>query len=478
MRGMVSRLLAVCFLSLVGVGLALAQQAAGGDGKALAIDVRVDPRVELLSIVFRLAGNKEYGQGRIPAYDAAIAAHFGDLRNHGAVVQAISLRATRGVSYDAVAGFAVHLDGADTLGELMPFDPLPERLDSRWTPQAARTFLRELRDFTVQGKANEFFAAQRDLYAAAEASMRDVLAEHADLDWYGRFFGPRPSARFQVVLGLVNGPSNYGPSVRRPDGEELYAIVGCWQVDADGRPRYDERVVPTLIHEFCHSYCNPVIDGRLDEFAAAGQRLFALFEAPMRQQAYGNGRTLLCESLVRACVVRYVATAQGEAAAKQELEEQVRRSFVWTERLALLLGEYERGREQWPTLDAFAPRLVEFFTGEAERQEAAAARRPKVVAMTPANGQQDVDPATTELVITFDRAMLDGGWSVVGGGEHFPKLGRPSYDSERKVLRVPVELRADWDYELWLNRDRFTGFRSAEGEVLAPVRVQFRTRAK
>jgi hypothetical protein len=44
-------------------------------------DVRVaaDPRIELLSIVFRLAGNPEYNQGRLPVYDSAIAAHFGRL---------------------------------------------------------------------------------------------------------------------------------------------------------------------------------------------------------------------------------------------------------------------------------------------------------------------------------------------------------------------------------------------------------------
>jgi hypothetical protein len=107
------------------------------------------------------------------------------------------------------------------------------------------------------------------------------------------------------------------------------------------------------------------------------------------------------------------------------------------------------------------------------------AKTPKVVAMTPQNGQQDVDPATTELVVTFDRPMRDGSWAVVGGGEHYPETtGKPSYDASRKVLTLPIKLKADWSYELWLNHGKFDSFRSEEGVSLQPVRVTFKTRAK
>jgi hypothetical protein len=101
------------------------------------------------------------------------------------------------------------------------------------------------------------------------------------------------------------------------------------------------------------------------------------------------------------------------------------------------------------------------------------------VALTPANGQQDVDPATRALVITFDRPMQDRMWAVVGGGEHFPKTtGKPTYDREYRVLTIPIELKPDWDYELWLNRGKFNSFRSQDGTPLAPLKVTFRTRAK
>ncbi|MFO1077819.1 MAG: DUF4932 domain-containing protein [Planctomycetota bacterium] len=445
-----------------------------------AIPVRVDPRIELLSIVFRLAGNPEYSQGKVTSYTKEVDEWFAPVKDHAVVRQAAALRRTRGVSYDAVASFAVHLDGVDPPKLAVPLAPWPERLDTRWTERDAKQFVQNLRSFATSGKVQQFFAAHADFYAAAEQRMQKVVAEHCDLSWFGTFFGEKPTARFQCVLGLLNGGGNFGPSMLGRDGEDLYAIMGCWMVDADGKPDFDATVVPTLVHEYCHSFCNPVVAEHLAALQPHGDALFELFAEPMRAQAYGNGRTLLCESLVRAAVVRYRATVDGAAAAKKEVQEQEQRSFVWTGGLAQLLAdEYEQKRAEHPTLHAFGADLAAFFAAEVERQKAERAKSPHVVAMTPANGQRDVDPATKALVVTFDREMMDGMWAVVGGGEHFPKTtGRPSYDAARKVLTVPVELKPDWDYELWLNRGRFDSFRSADGTKLAPVHVTFHTRAK
>ena len=94
--------------------------------------VTVDPRVELLSVVFRLAGNDEYNQGRVPSYVSAVEEHFGEFRDNPVVVTARLLRWKRGVSYDAVMSLAVHLRDAESLEEAVPFEPRPAELDKRW----------------------------------------------------------------------------------------------------------------------------------------------------------------------------------------------------------------------------------------------------------------------------------------------------------------------------------------------------------
>jgi hypothetical protein len=46
------------------------------------LGVAVDPRVELLSIIFRLAGNQEYNRGAVASYNEDVDRWFGGRKNH------------------------------------------------------------------------------------------------------------------------------------------------------------------------------------------------------------------------------------------------------------------------------------------------------------------------------------------------------------------------------------------------------------
>jgi hypothetical protein len=59
-------------------------------------EVRVDPRVELMSIIFRLAGNPEYNRGEVKSYVDDVEDRFGSFREHAVVEMARELRKTRG----------------------------------------------------------------------------------------------------------------------------------------------------------------------------------------------------------------------------------------------------------------------------------------------------------------------------------------------------------------------------------------------
>jgi hypothetical protein len=198
----------------------------------------------------------------------------------------------------------------------------------------------------------------------------------------------------------------------------------------------------------------------------------------MKRQAYGSGRTVLYETLVRACVVHYMTSETGEAAGKQQAKEEAARGFRWVPGLAELLAEYDRSRAKYATFDDFMPRVVEYLSAAANEQEQAAAQAPKVVSIDPPNGATDLDAAAvTRLVITFDRPMQEQSWSIVGGGPMMPKLGDPSYDAARKVLTVPLTLEPGRQYHFGLNGGRFTAFQSADGVPLDPVEVSWQTKA-
>jgi hypothetical protein len=447
------------------------------------LDASVDPRVELMSIIFRLAGNPEYNQPRSQSpYAEAVAAHFGPFREHAVVQTAARLRRERGVSFDAVMSMAMHIQDTDGFAERVPFDRAPPRLDKRWRVEDARVFLREARDFARQSGFSGFFRAHRALYKEAARRMRDTLSRRGYLAWFDKFFGARPQARFHVYIGMLNGGCCYGSGIQFPGGaEEICPVIGAWTFDADGVPTFGEGIAGTVVHELCHSYTNAYVNKHEAALRPAGEAMFRHCAERMKQMAYGTWQTMMYESLVRACVVRYLDDTDGPAAARKEIARQRGKGFEWVGDLSAVLAKYEADRQRYPTFDDYMPQVVAFFDAYAESygewKSRAREDAPKVVSMTPANGARDVDPKLAEIVIAFDRPMMDRMWSVVGGGQNFPEItGEVHYDKTRRLFTMPVKLKPNWSYTFWLNSADYDAFRSAEGVPLESVKVTFTTR--
>ncbi|MBM3975336.1 MAG: DUF4932 domain-containing protein [Planctomycetes bacterium] len=438
--------------------------------------------LELLCVAARFAGFEEYQPHRSdPAYGRDVAAHFARGKDHALVGRLRALRQRHGIGYDAIAGLAVHLG---PLPELTPRTPLalrPAMLDARWNgadPDGVRALLR---DFAQATDAAAFFAGKRAFFAEAERRLALRLADSKALPWFDEFFGARAGASCIAVVGLQCGDHNYGVSVQHADGapDALRPVFGCWRFDGDGVPEFGPELLPLFVHELCHSYTNPVVDRSLARLQDAGDQLFAAKATAMRRQAYANGRTVLCETFVRACVIRCLRDTEGEAAARKQAAQEARNHFPWAAEIAALLGAYQQDRAQYPTFDAFVPRIADALDAIATKLAADAAKAPQLVAMTPSNGATDVDPATTTLVFTFDRPMRDQSWSVVGSKADTPTIpGKPAYDAARTVLTLPVQLAPGRVYRFGLNSADKQGFQGEDGTPLAPVEVTFATRGK
>ena len=95
---------------------------------------------------------------------------------------------------------------------------------------------------------------------------------------------------------------------------------------------------------------------------------------------------------------------------------------------------------------------------------------PVVVTTMPAAGQGDVDPATTEVRVTFSKAMQPGGWSWVElSPGNTPKItGTPQFAPDQRTAVLPVRLEAGKVYALWVNSAQATNFRDPEGRVAVP----------
>jgi hypothetical protein len=294
------------------------------------IDVGVDARVELFSVLERLAGRPEYGVAATP-YALAADEWFGPHADDPAVVTFRELVSSHGIGFDAAMTLAAQLD--ENLAPVRPLTPLPEGLDRRWEGVDLASVLDEVAAFASTARFDEFMASQHEYVSAVEDAFTGFLASRPVLDWFDGVFGARDNAGYHVVPGLLTGLMSFGV---RAGADEIYAIMSLEAPDQAGIPAVGLLTEEYLVHELAHSYVNPVVSDHVERFDGPSPDLDAAAPA-MAQQAYPTREIVVQESIVRALTVLYLNDAVGIDAANSSLETQIGLGFGWTLDLVLAL---------------------------------------------------------------------------------------------------------------------------------------------
>jgi hypothetical protein len=124
------------------------------------------------------------------------------------------------------------------------------------------------------------------------------------------------------------------------------------------------------------------------------------------------------------------------------------------------------------------PLSIYFTTQGAAKELVDRVGVPKIVAMIPASGAEDVDPSITEIKVTFDRPMGTG-MSWTGGGEKFPDIPEgqiASWSKDGLTCTLPVKLITQHEYQIGINSPSHQNFASSWGVPLEPVRYVFKTK--
>lgn len=340
--------------------------------KAQSIIPQVNENVELMSILSRMAGFPEYNMDMAGQYIKDMDNYFKDNTEHQAVHYMKELRNKYGISYDAVMSMAVHLDNRNGTLSLIEED-IPT-LEKRWKNVDKDEFLSYLNNFYKDTKFNEFFRSHKDLYEKGLKSYQDNVINHFDIDWYSDFYGNEPQETFSVIIGFCNGGGNYGVN-RQITGKmkEVFAIVGYY-VDKKETPMYSKEYLPTLIHEFNHSFINHYLDENkypiyVKQLEPAATNLFISSHWSMSKQAYGNWKTMINESLVRAAVICYMLDNEYEPKEiRNVLLEQVQRNFRWMPELVSLLRKYEKKQSKYGNFEKFYPNIIKFFKEYSQKE--------------------------------------------------------------------------------------------------------------
>ena len=438
----------------------------------------VDQRVELLSIVFRLAGNPEYNYNSFPKYVEKIEKHFDKYKNHRLVRFIKKKLQKQGVSYDAVMLMAIYITNPPEMKPFVPFtDKIPE---NRWKKKNATKFLKLLNKFYKDSRCEEFFKENTALYQEVNRRFYSLYKE-IDLNWYQSFYGKKPHNIFNIIIGLGNGPGNYGPKLILPDKQEtVYAIMGIYEVDKQGLPVYFSKgYLPILIHEFNHSFVNKTVEKFHKELQKSGEIIFSKVQSEMKRQAYGNWQTMFNESVVRAAVIRYMKAHQfDQKKIDLEMTRQLNRGFYWMEGLVKELEKYEENRDKFPNLESFMPEIVQFFnkttTQIDELKQKIEKKRPVIVSIKPfVNNESQVDYHIKQIIVTFDKEIQNKRLKILSGEKNFPEITHTTLSKDQKSFIIDVKLQPDTEYQLILSG---WYFKSKENYSIKDYDINFKTK--
>ena len=439
----------------------------------------VDERTELLGVIFHLAGAKEFNNYRIEKYANEIDEYFNDYKNHKVIKYSKRLRIKQGISYNAVMSMALNIEIND--GKINFKEGLTEdSMEDRWKGKDYK-FLSLLNAFYNSSNFHQFYMNHTELYLATGKSFEKHLNK-VDFSWFNSFFGESPNGEFKVIMSLTNW-GNYGINIKYLNGKEnIYAIMGAWQTDSSGIPAYNDNVINTIIHEFNHSFCNQLITENYASFEDKAEYLYSLVKQKMIKQAYGKPKTLMYEILVRASVIKYYQSHLTDDFISEE-EINIRlgiersKGFIWISELVDKLSEYEEGN--YKTLKEFMPEIVNLSNSldidnlfeEYENN------CPKIVSTNIKNGDKNVDPNLKQLIISFDRPMIDGKEGLAfgkHGKERFPEVVDAKWNEMTDQWFINIKLEPNKKYSINIPSVWFYG-KESYNNLLQSYSLDFKT---
>ncbi len=327
--------------------------------------LRIDERLETISIACKLAGIEGFYQNQQNSYTKAINKHFKKYDTHPFVQYLVIHQKHLDTAYWEIQALAVHLSQPPLLKPLVSYSDSANagNWDNRALLQSKVVLL--LQQFHKDTDCKAFFKSQRSYFSQVEASCNKQTVA-INKKWFTTFFKMQPTEKYYPILalGMKYGAYlrvNYGNNIR-----DTYTIIGCDSLTSDGLPVgiNFNLLFNANLHEYIHCYANQLVDNNIEKLQFPAEILLAKPEVyeKMKNTFYGNWQFLLYESMVRACTIKYLMDNEKEEAVwKQELEKQEKAGFFWMQGLVDELHKYKLNQTKYKNINEYMPLIIKWF---------------------------------------------------------------------------------------------------------------------
>lgn len=311
----------------------------------------VDERMELQSIVFRLAGAQEFVNNDFKEYADAVDKYFGKYSDHEIVRFIQEIRTRKNIAYSLIPVSTPMLAIKDG-GVISVKENSYEAAEEVWGEDWDR-YVRLLDDFYRKSRFNRFFCSQSETYRKAMEDM-DKMLSRIDTSWFYGTFGYYLEPR--IYLCMANGQHNYSFTDSTANGG--YGIALGYS------PMFFDYNV--IIHEIAHRY-TAMSDDYYPQVESAMTRIFEngwLVER-YRQNAYPHKSAVFNEWLTELVVIMYKMAKETAGGSRQGVLNAINcaegMGYLWMSRSVEFVDNFYSDRDTYPYFQDFMPRLCEFL---------------------------------------------------------------------------------------------------------------------
>ncbi|MBO9541216.1 DUF4932 domain-containing protein [bacterium] len=325
--------------------------------EATAIEVRVEPQIELVTALIALgAWGKENAEVAPSAYALDVQQTFARHAAHPAVEAVSAYLKAEPAGLRPLLRLALTLDST-----LSGASPIPSGLAlSLGGSEAAGTLSAHLRQFAADSGFMAFYTARRPAYAKLEAKVAQAVAKADPKSRVEGFYGVT-YPRFTVLLAPMAPRDASGEALLAQTGEDGPLVVLRPEgVTKDKLPDFKVEASDfgrSLAHAFGHA----ILPGLLAVHArdlALSKELMTPVTDDMKAAGCLDWPEAVAEHLLRAVDARFQQADGDVKQAQVALRTNERTGFAYVREIFTQLANYEANRATYPNLGAFLPQTT------------------------------------------------------------------------------------------------------------------------
>lgn len=327
------------------------------------IDVMVDPNVEMMMLIGRLAGVVPYNFINIEStkYIDEIDVYFEDFKYDPVI---FSVR-SNGLIYGSIPEFGMYLNETVT-GYSMEIDSknfivqTANHLPAKTIPHyAGNVFLEQVRDFRKDSDFDSFFIEYTANYEKKIDEKISILSKQNFDKWLEDFYGIKIKKHIRLYLSHLTGGNSFGLIIKNSKGMDIPHAV----ITAD--PVGERYFLFLVAHEFSHPRTLSIAEKLYenDKIKAIFSKLYNKNMALYNSHGYRSDLFILNETINQACANKYLEKVWTESEMKifTELEILEYHKWIYVPQIAEFLDNYENNRKRYKTLEDFVPELEKFI---------------------------------------------------------------------------------------------------------------------